>query len=128
MCDRAFEYGSKAASACVLLNHISEILDGIAKSVYVSSPVVAEALVVRNACFLMAARGLMGLPICSDSNIVIFLASSDLELPWEITAIISDIRSLVKDFGFTFIFIPRSCNLVARWIVKSNVKCWLTCN
>ena len=71
---------------------------------------------------------LSSLVICSDSELVISLASSDLDPPWEIEAIISDIRSLAFNYGFIFLFVPKSLNVIAHWIVRVAFKCLLLRN
>ena len=64
-------------------------MDGIAKRVKALSALVAEAFAVRIACEIANIRGLSELAIFSDSRTVIYLASSDLDPPWIIAAIIN---------------------------------------
>lgn len=63
---------------------------------------------------------LKDISICSDSKSVISVASSDLEPPWEIAAIISDARSLAAKHIFLFLFFPRFSNDIAHWIVRES--------
>ena len=59
---------------------------------------------------------------CSDSKPVISLASSDLDPPWEIAAIIGDIKSYSSRFGCNFLFIPKALNFPAHWIARAVVR------
>ena len=54
--------------------------------------------------------------ICSDSQSVISLASSDLEPPWDIAAIVGDIRFMAQRLSLLFWFIARARNYVAHWV------------
>lgn len=54
----------------------------------------AEAFSIRSACQVAANLGLRNILICGDSKSVIYLASSDLDLPWDIAALVADIRKL----------------------------------
>lgn len=59
---------------------------------------------------------------------VISLASSDLDPPWEVETIVKDIRSLASPFGLCFMFVPRRLNSIAHYIVKLVVRRELLCN
>ena len=122
-CDGGYiKANGSAAAGSVLISGSRSILDTSISKIQAASTFVAEAMAVRNACLLRATRGLTGLIICSDSKVVISLASSDLDPPWEVEAIIRDIREMASLLGFVFKFVPRSCNCIAHFFVKAALR------
>ena len=73
-------------------------------------------------------RNLSSLVICSNSKSVILLASLNLDPPWKIEAIVRDIRQFAAIFGFKFLFIPKSQNVITHRIVRAAIKRALPCN
>ena len=58
------------------------------------------------------------------SHILIDLCSSDLEPPWEIEALVVDIRAISSFICifFFFCFVPRSSNRAAHWVAAAVVR------
>lgn len=75
---------------------------------------VTEALATRETGFLLQARKFTGASVFSDSETIISLASSDLEPPWEVAAIINDIRTLSKPLDIKWCFSPKKYNIIAH--------------
>lgn len=59
---------------------------------------------------------------------LISLISSDLNPPWEVAAMIADIRRLSLMLRIWWHFIPRSCNLMAHWVAKQSINGYLPVN
>ncbi|KAM7465724.1 hypothetical protein LguiB_013286 [Lonicera macranthoides] len=89
---------------------------------------MAEAIAIREACIVGACRNISGLVICSDSKFVISLISSDLDPPWDIEALVVDIRRFAVAFDFKFIFVRRYQNIIANSIVQAVLRDSLPCN
>ncbi|KAM7461363.1 hypothetical protein LguiA_029484 [Lonicera macranthoides] len=96
-CDASFDCAnSEAAVGCVLFHSTGTLLDGIRKKVLASSALVAEALAIKEVCRMVHMRNLSNISIASDCKVVISILSFDLKPPWEIKAILADIKELVS--------------------------------
>lgn len=122
-CDGVFD-GNRFAggAACMLFNQAHSLIDGVAKLVKASFPLVAEVAAIKEACCLFVTRGISSAFILSDSKQAISLASSYLDPPWDVAALILDIRKLAADFKLEFIHPPRAANCVAHWVIKALVN------
>ncbi|GJZ66732.1 ribonuclease H protein [Tanacetum coccineum] len=58
-----------------------------------SDPLMAELLAIRSACRLAITYGWHNATVESDSKIAISLASSEVEPPWALAAIVVDIKA-----------------------------------
>lgn len=92
-------FGSKFNSPCLVL--------------------VAEVLVVREACIFCIKGGLSGVCLESDSSgVVSWCIKSDGVPPWEIAAVVSDIQVLASRGDLSFSAVRRSVDEVANWAAK----------
>lgn len=76
-----------------LLAVLGHPIDGFGRSTKASSPLLCEAVPLREGCLLIQSRNLGSVWFFSDNKHLIELCSSDLALPWEAAAIVEDIRS-----------------------------------
>ncbi|KAG5532237.1 hypothetical protein RHGRI_026761 [Rhododendron griersonianum] len=58
----------------------------------------------------------------NDNAQLISLSVSELVPPWEVLAILSDIRLLAKDEGLSFRWTPREGNEAAHWVASSQAS------
>ncbi|XP_028061334.1 uncharacterized protein LOC114264815 [Camellia sinensis] len=102
-CDVAMGIGSdKAVVATVFRNSHGQILDGFTQKVNISSSFLGEAWAIRSACYAARAHNLSSVEIEGDNKTIIFLYVSETDPPWEVAAIIYDIRSLAREGSFLF--------------------------
>ena len=103
---------------CVWVNQAACICDGVAREVKVNSALQAEAYAIREACYLVSSRQAWGTYIFSDSKVLVSLLNLELVPPWEVTALVQDIKKMGADFGVSFCFVPRNLNRAAHWVAN----------
>ncbi|KAI7995877.1 hypothetical protein LOK49_LG11G02292 [Camellia lanceoleosa] len=97
-CDASFHRASaKASAAAIMRDAQGQFLDGIVTSFFSASTLHAEAVAVRLACRLVQMYGLSLADIENDNQELIHLCVSETVPPWEIMAIVADIRSFARD-------------------------------
>ena len=79
-----------------------------------SSPIIAEAYALKKAYRLLLVRGISNAVIFSYCKTLVSIISADLEPPWEIEAVIRDIKFLYLHLSLDWQFIPRSFNGIAH--------------
>lgn len=85
---------------------------------YVSSPLVAEALALREAMAHCRAQGILQLHCQTDSQLLVKALLSKAPTP-EIYGVVSDILTLVSSFiSVSFEWLPRGMNKVADSLAK----------
>ncbi|CAG7881669.1 unnamed protein product [Brassica rapa] len=85
---------------------------------YVSSPLVAEGLALREALICCITKGIRAVRCSSDSLQLVRALNEDSPIA-EIYGIISDIRNLILAFDFvSFVWIQRSENKAADALAK----------
>ncbi|KAL7260454.1 hypothetical protein ACSBR1_006171 [Camellia fascicularis] len=85
--------GSRQGAIAILLQNSSgNLIDGVAKSVVISSVLQGEALAIRMACHMAKALNLSNIEIEGDNKQVILLCVSETVPPWECNAILHDTR------------------------------------
>nr|GEX04997.1 Myc-type, basic helix-loop-helix (bHLH) domain-containing protein [Tanacetum cinerariifolium] len=77
---------------------------------HTSSVFATELIASRTACSLAMTKGWYGVIIESDSQLAIFLASSNSNPPWSLVAIVGDIKDWASQLHLRFSWIPRTCN------------------
>lgn len=118
----------KASIGVLGRNNFGTIIDGHGFLVNASSPLHAEVLAIREACTLAYQRQFHSALIESDSRIAVMLASLDETPPWQVAAVIEDVRFLAAMLSLKFHFIPRLCNAPAHWIAKQALYSALPLN
>ncbi|XP_028099060.1 uncharacterized protein LOC114298654 [Camellia sinensis] len=122
-CDASFcQRTSRAAIAAVVRDSNGQLIDGNAKTVSASSASQAEACAVRMACLMVKAHNLSFVEIESDNQMVIKLCVSEQVPPWELSAIILDIRHFASVYHLSFSWTHRSNNRVAHWVATSQAS------
>lgn len=75
---------------------------------------------MREACLMAKeALELSQVTIENKNSQIISLCSSDLEPPWEVEAIVKDIRILKQSSGFRFLSVRKNANRAAHWCAAS---------
>ncbi|KAI8560463.1 hypothetical protein RHMOL_Rhmol04G0257600 [Rhododendron molle] len=102
-CDVAVSsQGREAVAASVLRNWKGELVDGRVARAKISSPLQGELIAIRLACVMARALGISNACIESDNQQAIKLSVFELDLPWEVLALVSDIRQLGEVLGLKF--------------------------
>ncbi|XP_028084016.1 uncharacterized protein LOC114285186 [Camellia sinensis] len=122
-CDASFcQRNSMAAIAAVMRDSKGHLIDGNARTVSASSAFQDEAFAVRMACLMVRAHNLSFVEIESDNQMVIKLCVSEQVPPWELSAIILDIRYFASAYQLSFSWTHRSNNRVVNWVAKTQAS------
>ncbi|KAL7218984.1 hypothetical protein ACSBR2_012116 [Camellia fascicularis] len=124
-CDVAVnKHSTHGAMAVVLRDDRGHSLDGVTRSIVVSSTLKGEVLAIRFACFLSEVHKLQKVEIEHDNRTAILLGVSENVPPWEVAIILQDIRNLASLRKHHLRWSSRSCNRVAHRLAKT-VSCGL---
>ncbi|KAH7842585.1 hypothetical protein Vadar_007008 [Vaccinium darrowii] len=116
-CDAASSKdGGDGSITVVMRNWDGNPVDGLAKSVKISSPLQGELLAIREACLMISALGMKGVSVESDNKQAILLSASELVPPWEVIAMVLDIWELACMRGILFKWVRREANKAAHSI------------
>ncbi|GKF91711.1 ribonuclease H protein, partial [Tanacetum coccineum] len=85
---------------------------------YASSPLMAELYAICNACRLAVTYGWQNVVVESDSKVAISLACAQVDPPWSLSANVVDIKVRASQFGISFSWVKRDCNLAAHTVAK----------
>ncbi|KAL7264102.1 hypothetical protein ACSBR1_002121 [Camellia fascicularis] len=89
----AFDLKQGTGAVAVLLwDHLGLLVDGMACKIRVRSVAQGELLAVRQACLMAVALNRAAVDIESDCKSVIQLCVSEGVPPWELLALLSDVR------------------------------------
>lgn len=95
---------------------------------WASLALMAEALALREACFLLKETLIYDARIFSDCKPLVQLVLSSRDPPCEISAIVNDIRHIYNSFNIVCGYVPRSENRISHWVVKSTISGTLPLN
>ncbi|GMP74951.1 hypothetical protein CsSME_00032193 [Camellia sinensis var. sinensis] len=132
-CDASFHRSSaKASAAAITRDSEGHFIDGVVTSFFSASALQAEAVAVRLACSLVQMYGLSLADIENDNQELIHLCVSETVPPWEIMAVVADIRSLARESGWKFLWTRRTNNSTAHWVGTTHYRSslpasWVTC-
>ncbi|CAL5389426.1 unnamed protein product [Camellia sinensis] len=132
-CDASFHQSSaKASAAAIMRDSKGQFIDGIVTAFFSASALQAEAVAVRLACRLAQMHGLSLADIENDNQELIHLCVSETVPPWEIMAVVADIRSLARDKAWNFMWTRRTNNSAAHWVANAHYRSalpasWVTC-
>ncbi|KAL7176319.1 hypothetical protein ACSBR2_029794 [Camellia fascicularis] len=115
----------RGAVAVLLRDEKGNLLDGIATKIRLTTVVQGEAIAVRLACAMARALQCAVVEIESDNKSVIHLCVSKGVPPWEICAVIQDIRSLAHSGGLAFKWSPRVRNRAIHWVATACLHDYL---
>ncbi|KAG5556475.1 hypothetical protein RHGRI_006921 [Rhododendron griersonianum] len=117
-CDASWSKGLNRGWGGIILS----LIDGRRFKISATSAFLAEASVLREACLFAKALNLSSVCIENDNAQLISLSVSELVPPWEVLAIISDIRLLAREEGLSFRWTPREGNEAAHWVASSQAS------
>ncbi|CAL5366655.1 unnamed protein product [Camellia sinensis] len=95
------------------------LVDGMVCKVRVRSVAQGELLAVRHACLMAGALNLAAVDIESDCKSVIHLCVSEGVPPWELLALLSNVRSMATSRQLNFLWCPRMGNRAAHWVASA---------
>ncbi|KAG5545805.1 hypothetical protein RHGRI_018086 [Rhododendron griersonianum] len=122
-CDASWSKGpNRGWGGIILRDSHGNLIDGRRFRISATSALHAEASVIREACLFAKALNLSSVCIENDNAQLISLSVSELVPPWEVLAILSDIRLLAKDEGLSFRWTPREGNEAAHWVASSQAS------
>ncbi|XP_058189568.1 uncharacterized protein LOC131307174 [Rhododendron vialii] len=128
-CDAAIPAsGLRSIAAVVLRNWKRKIVDGLAKSVHVRTSLGGELHAIRAACEMLISLGLKEVEAESDSQQAIHLSVSELVPPWDVRALVIDIRHFAKEGNLLFKWVRRAANRVAHKVAFLASRNSLPCN
>ncbi|KAI8544640.1 hypothetical protein RHMOL_Rhmol08G0312200 [Rhododendron molle] len=122
-CDVAvMKNGQEAACAAVVRNWNGKLIDGHVISATVSSSLQGELLAIRLACGMASSMGLTEVEIESDNQLAIKLSASELVPPWEVEAVVQDIRFMKQSGGISFKWVKREANGLAHVVASKSLR------
>lgn len=102
-CDVAFANSGHTSKASVIFrNWKGKLLDGRAISIQADSSLDGELQAIRVACEMAKGLGLKEVEIESDNKQAITLNVSELVPPWNVNAVVQDIRHFAKEGKLLF--------------------------
>ncbi|XP_028061591.1 uncharacterized protein LOC114265052 [Camellia sinensis] len=121
--DVVFLKSSRGASiAAILWDSQGKILDGLTRSILISSVLQGEAMACRLACQLASSRNPSNLEISGHNKPVISLCVSESIPPWECAAVIDDVQILAQRGDFSFLCNTRTANKATHWMAQSHLQ------
>ncbi|KAI8031604.1 hypothetical protein LOK49_LG01G00240 [Camellia lanceoleosa] len=115
-CDAAVDLKLGKGSVAVLVrDHMGQLVDGLVSKIRLRSVAQGELLAIRYACLMAAAFDLTDVQIESDSQSVIHLCVSEGVPPWELLALLCDVRALASSRHLGFSWCPRRANCATGW-------------
>lgn len=130
-CDVAISIIKNASKAVVILrNWRGKLVGGAAKTVSVCSNLGlgGELFAIRAACEMLFRLGMKEVVVESDNKQAITLSVSELVPPWNVRALVLDIRQYAKEGAFLFKWVCRSANKVAHEVASLALRSSLPCN
>ncbi|KAM7511696.1 hypothetical protein LguiB_010571 [Lonicera macranthoides] len=110
-----------AAIRGILKDRKSNIVDGFAKRIQSSSPLLTEALAIREAYLILNKREITDSSIVGDIQLLISLSHTDDDPPWEFYTVLKDVRILARKRNNSFVFVKSSKNRAAHFVASEHV-------
>lgn len=128
-CDVAIKRnGQEAVVGAVMRDWEGSLVDGNVAFVRASSPLQGELLAIRQACGMVRSLGLNEAVIESDNQQAIKLSVSELVPPWEVMALVMDIRQIRQEADLKLVWARREANGLAHVVATMALKNLLPCN
>ncbi|KAH7853442.1 hypothetical protein Vadar_002449 [Vaccinium darrowii] len=128
-CDVALPPNGKEGKVAVILRDWKgKILDGFAKQITAASSLKGELLAIRAACEMVFSLGLKEVEVESDNKQAILLSVSESVPPWEVRAVVLDIRHLAVKGAISFRWTRREANKAAHEVAALALRNLLPCN
>ena len=116
-CDAAFK-DPNAAFGVVVRDSAGCLRYVLGNRCHAISPLHAEIIAVHSACSLAFNRGWFNAIVESDSQVAISLSSLESPPPWNLAALVDDIRLWAKNMHISFSWVNRDSNQVAHWVAR----------
>ena len=128
--DGAYEPGAFDGSvACVCRDSVGRLLEGAARKVAASSPLMAESLALLEALTHFFPKRHEALIIESDSLDLVKALQSPDHFSWEVHALVLKCKDLLQSFSSIRItHCYREANFVADWVAKAHKNHYLPLN
>ncbi|KAH7859991.1 hypothetical protein Vadar_007952 [Vaccinium darrowii] len=128
-CDVAINKPSHSSKVSVVFRSWDgKLLEGAAKSIRADSSIDGELQAIRLACEMANGLGLKEVEIESDNKQAISLSVSKLVPPWQVCAVVHDIRHFAKEGKHLFRWVRRNANKVAHEVASLALKKNIPCN
>ncbi|KAI8553628.1 hypothetical protein RHMOL_Rhmol05G0030900 [Rhododendron molle] len=114
--------GEEASAAVVIRDNNGILVNGSAVLTSVSSSLQGELVAIRQACGMISDLGYQNALVESDSQVAIKLSVSELVPPWEVSAVVWDIRKMREDLNIIFGWVKRTANKLAHVVAKKALK------
>ncbi|XP_058223256.1 uncharacterized protein LOC131332968 [Rhododendron vialii] len=122
-CDVAIKRnGRDAKCAAIIRDSRGAIVDGRVIDAKIVSSLHEELVAVRSACGMVKTMGLRGVTIESDNQKAIKLSVSELVPPWEVMAVVWDIRKLCQEEGISCAWSIREANGLAHEVASEALR------
>ncbi|KAI8543151.1 hypothetical protein RHMOL_Rhmol08G0195200 [Rhododendron molle] len=128
-CDVAVHHnGREGICAAVLRNSEGILVDGQVINAKINSPLHGELVAIRLACGMVKSLGIRRAIVESDNQMAIKLSVSELVSPWDVAAVVLDIRQLCEEEDIKFAWIRRNANGLAHSVAGQAPKGLLPVN
>ncbi|KAI8551674.1 hypothetical protein RHMOL_Rhmol06G0204500 [Rhododendron molle] len=112
----------------VLRNSEGELVNGQVINAKINSPLHGELVAIRLACGMVKSLGIRRAIVESDNQMAIKLSVSELVPPWDVAAVVLDIRQLCEEEEIKCAWIKRSANGLAHSVAGQALKGLLLVN
>ncbi|GJT66702.1 reverse transcriptase [Tanacetum coccineum] len=108
----------RASSGIIVRDSTGSIILCYGEIICTYNPLTAELFAIQSACRLALTYGWQNVIVESDCKAAISLASSDIDPPWSLYAIVADIRIWASQLALSFLWVKRECNLASHLVAK----------
>ncbi|KAF7837557.1 reverse transcriptase [Senna tora] len=116
------ESSNVCASAFLLRDDHGSLLTGSSRKFWASSPLIAEALALRESIFACMSLDLQKVHFESDCKVLTDAILLN-DVPWIIDPIVADInQALAEHPSFVIHWVPRSLNTPADWVARAALR------
>lgn len=120
--------GQEAACASVVRNWAGMLIDGNVAFARIYSPLQGELIAIPLACGMARSLRLNGAVIESDNQVAIKLSVFELVTPWEVGALVLDIRQMKQECGQSLAWVKREANRLAHVVASKALRSFLPSN
>lgn len=100
--------GTDAKVSVTIRDWKGSLINGMVGSVKISSSLQGELLAICQGCGMIKDLGMMEGLVELDNQLAIKLSVSELIPPWEVLAVVGDIRQMKDELGISFGWVKRS--------------------
>lgn len=122
-CDVALASNGRGGKIAVILRDWKgKVRDGFAKQITAGSSLKGELLAIRTACEMVISLGLKDVEVESDNRQAILLSVSESVPPWDVRAVVLDIRHLATKGSISFRWVRRQANKAAHEVAALALR------